>query len=200
MADNVFVHPQAWNESQEVGGGTRIWGFAHVMAGARIGKNCNIGEHCFLERGAILGNGVTLKNGVCVWEGVLIEDYAFIGPFVALTNDRNPRSPRLEADSIRRRYAGKEWLVPTRICQGASLGANATIVCGTTIGRFAMVAAGAVVTRSVGDHELVAGSPARPIGAVCLCGQKMQVDGIRGQCRCCGAGYVRTGGIWQSAG
>ena len=200
MADNgVFVHPMALNESQSVGDGTRIWAYAHVMEGSLVGKNCNIGEHCFVERGAVVGDGVTLKNGVCVWDGVEIEDYAFIGPLVALTNDRHPRSPRLNVDSVQRRYSEKDWLVPTRICQGASIGANATIVCGSIIGRYAMVAAGAVVTKDVGAHELVAGSPARPIGAVCLCGQKLLGDNLQGICRSCGARHIRANGTWSPA-
>lgn len=197
MAASVQVHPLGVNDSDAVGDGTRIWAFAHVMKGARVGKNCNVGEHCFVESGAVVGDGVTLKNGVCVWEGVEIEDFAFIGPLAALTNDRYPRSPRLELDAVRKRYAGHEWLVRTRIRRGAAIGANATIVCGVTIGQFATVAAGAVVTRDVGDYELVAGTPARPVGVVCKCGQKTRVAGTQAQCGACGLRYAQVRDVWR---
>lgn len=197
MAGKVDVHPLALNESANVGEGTRIWAYAHVMAGAQIGKNCNIGEHCFIERGAILGNGVTLKNGVCVWEGVVIEDFCFIGPLVALTNDRYPRSPRLELDAVKQRYAEKNWLENTLIGHGASIGANATIICGTTLGRFSTVAAGALVTHNVADFQMVAGVPAKVFGVVCMCGRRMVQEGLAARCAGCGRGYEKRKGVWS---
>lgn len=200
MAGSVFVHPMGLNDSACVGDGTRVWAYAHVMEGARIGENCNIGEHCFVESGAVLGNGVTLKNGVCVWDGIEIEDFAFIGPLVALTNDRFPRSPRLDSAAVQKRYAHGEWLVKTRIGRGAAIGANATIVCGISIGEFATIAAGAVVTQTVGAYQLVAGNPARAIGVVCQCGQKVVVEGQTAQCLTCGASYGQTDGAWHPAG
>lgn len=174
MADKPFVHPQAICESIDVGAGTRIWAYAHVMKGAVIGRDCNLGDHAFVEGGAVIGNGVTIKNGVCVWEGVTLGDFVFVGPLVAFTNDRYPRSPR--APVARERYAGKEWLVPTVVKEGASIGSNATILCGVTIGRYATVAAGAIVSRDVRDFRLVAGCPAREVGYVCMCGRPLGAE------------------------
>ena len=123
----VYVHPTAIVDIARVGAGTRIWAFAHVLAGATIGSNCNIGDHGFVEGGAVIGNNVTLKNHVCVWEGITIEDDACVGPHVAFTNDRYPRSPRMPI--VRSRYEGKrEWLVPTTVEKCCTIGASATIV------------------------------------------------------------------------
>jgi UDP-2-acetamido-3-amino-2,3-dideoxy-glucuronate N-acetyltransferase len=175
-----FVHPMALCESDRIGEGTRIWAFAHVMDGAVIGAHCNLGGQVFVERGAHIGDGVVIKNGVMVWDGVTIEDYAFIGPGVVFTNDRYPRSRHLP--EARERYAVcEQWREPTWVKRGASIGAQATILCGLTIGENAMVAAGSLVTRSVASHRLVAGSPARPVGWVCLCGQRL------GEWLACGA-------------
>ena len=184
--DDVFIHPSALNEAESVGAGTRVWAFAHLMRGAVVGRDCNIGDHAFIEAGAVVGNGVTLKNGVCLWEGVTLEDFVFVGPNAVFTNDRHPRSPR--APVARERYAGSEWLVQTRIREGASIGANATVVAGVVIGRYACVAAGAVVTRPVGDFRLVAGVPARPIGVACMCGQSIE-EGDGWACPSCGRAY-----------
>lgn len=191
MAGDVFVHERALNESSQVGAGSRIWAFAHVMKGAVVGRNCNIGDHAFLEGGAVLGDGVTIKNGVCVWEGVTLEDFVFVGPQVAFTNDRHPRSPR--APVARDRYASKaEWLVRTLVKEGASIGSNATILCGVTVGRYATVAAGAVVSRDVRDFRLVAGCPAREVGYVCMCGRPMGAEPPY-QCAACGRLYEEDG-------
>ncbi|MBK8232514.1 MAG: N-acetyltransferase [Candidatus Eisenbacteria bacterium] len=162
----VFVHPQGLCESEEVGQGTRIWAFAHVMKGAKVGSNCNIGETAFIEAGAILGNNVTVKNGVAVWEKVVIEDYVFLGPFCVFTNDKIPRShPDFRT--------GRQGWDPTLVKSGASIGANATIVCGTTLGHWAFIAAGAVVTKNVPDYGMMAGNPARQIGWACKCGRRL---------------------------
>lgn len=181
MKSRSFVHPSALVDSAKVGKGTRIWAFAHILAGAQIGRDCNIGDHCFIEGGTRIGNGVTIKNAVQVWEGLDIRDGVFVGPSVVFTNDRSPRSPRSAAGAAR--YRNKLWLERTVVEKGASLGANATIVCGVQIGRYAMVAAGAVVTRSVPDHGLVAGVPARLIGWVCVCGARARLD-KKGLARC----------------
>jgi len=178
----VFVHPQAINESPHVGNGTNIWAFAHVMPEARIGENCNIGDHAFIESGATVGNGVTVKNGVYIWEGITIEDYVFIGPGVVFTNDRHPRSPR--APAAGERYESKEWLLRTVVEEGASIGANATILPGLTIGRYSMIGAGATVTSDVPAHALVMGSPATVVRFVCKCGQPLQSDEIT-DCEAC---------------
>jgi acetyltransferase-like isoleucine patch superfamily enzyme len=198
MEGEVYVHPLALNESRTVGAGTRIWAFAHVMKGAVIGRDCNLGDHVFVEAGAVIGDGVTIKNGVCVWEGVTLEDHVFVGPLVAFTNDRHPRSPR--GPAARGRYADKaSWLVPTRLREGAAVGANATILCGITVGRYATVAAGAVVTRDVRDFRLVAGCPAREMGYVCMCGHSLGSEPPFA-CPACGRRYEEEAGSLRLAG
>jgi UDP-2-acetamido-3-amino-2,3-dideoxy-glucuronate N-acetyltransferase len=164
--ESVFVHPQGLCESDLVGSGTRIWAFAHVMKGARVGRSCNIGEGAFVEGGAVLGDHCTVKNGVAVWDGVQAGDYVFLGPHCVFTNDRIPRS---HPDY---RTPPSEWR-PTILLAGATVGANATIVCGVTLGPWCFVAAGAVVTRDVAGHAMVAGNPARRIGWACRCGRRL---------------------------
>lgn len=184
-----YVHPSALCESDCVGEGTRVWAFSHVMDGAVIGRNCNIGGHSFVEKGARIGNGVVIKNNVTIWDGVTIEDFAFVGPGVTFTNDRYPRSRHMP--EVHERYGRREdWLEQTLIRRGASIGANATILCGVTIGASAMIAAGSLVTRSVSDHRLMAGSPARPVGWVCTCGKRL---GQWLSCSSCGASYRLDG-------
>jgi len=178
-----FRHPLALVESDEIGPRTRVWAWAHVMKGARIGADCNIGEHCFVEKGAVLGDRVTVKNGVAVWEGVTLEEDVFLGPQAVLTNDLLPRS------------RAREWtLIPTLVKRGASIGANATLLCGITVGRYAMVGAGAVVTRDVPDHGLVLGNPAKLGGYVCVCAKKLDFDGSRARCAC-GRRYAAEGAV-----
>ncbi len=174
---NPFVHPEAICDSDDVGNRTRIWAFAHVMSGVRIGSSCNIGEGVFVETGASIGDGVTVKNGVSIWDLVTLESEVFVGPNAVFTNDLNPRA------SVKKSRAD---LLPTRVCRGATIGANATIVCGVTIGEFAMVGAGSVVTRSINPYELVIGNPARVVGFVCECGLRLE-----GDLKCeCGAQYI----------
>lgn len=141
-----------------------MWPFSHVMEGAIVGADCNVGEHVFIERGAIVGDGVTIKNGVALWEGVSVADHVFIGPNAVFTNDARPRSPRLP--DVRTRHEQRLWFLPTFIEEGATVGANATVVCGVRLGRFCMVGAGAVVTKDVDPFTLVCGVPARPCGKV----------------------------------
>ncbi len=188
MADKVFVHQRALNESSAVGDGTRIWAFAHVMKGAEIGRDCNIGDHAFIEAGAVVGDGVTVKNNVCIWEGVILEDYVFVGPNAVFTNDRRPRSPRNPAAA--ERYRSKDWLAKTNVREGASIGANSTILAGVTIGRYALVAAGALVLKDVPDFGLVLGVPARVSGFVCVCGGGL--DKAQLSCRECDRRYRAT--------
>jgi acetyltransferase-like isoleucine patch superfamily enzyme len=161
----VFIHPAALCESDSIGAGTRIWAFAHVMRGATVGRDCNICDHAFVENGVVLGDRVTVKNGVVLFEKVTIEDDVFLGPGAVFTNDLRPR--------VEVRTPREEWL-PTLVKRGASIGANATIVCGTTIGEYALIGAGSVVTRDVPAHALMAGNPARRMGWVCVCGATLR--------------------------
>jgi acetyltransferase-like isoleucine patch superfamily enzyme len=154
-----------------------------------IGSNCNIGDHCFIESGVVIGNNVTIKNGNMLFEGVRLEDGVFVGPHVFFTNDLYPRSPRLP--QARKRYAQKEWLEPTLIKHGASLGAGAVILAGITIGEFAMVGAGSIVTKDVQPYSLVLGNPTRFAGWVCQCGQKIIIRGKEGNCNACGRSYYK---------
>jgi len=184
--EGVSVHPKALCESGRVGSGTKIWAFVHVMHGARIGRNCIIGDHAFVESGATIGDRVTIKNGVMIWNGVTIEDDAFVGPGALFTNDRHPRSPRMP--DVASRYTHTEnWLAPTLVRHGASIGAGAVILAGVTLGRFAVVGAGAVVTHNVADHQMVAGNPARPAGWACRCGIPLTDEWT---CRKCARRYL----------
>jgi UDP-2-acetamido-3-amino-2,3-dideoxy-glucuronate N-acetyltransferase len=172
--DGVFVHPHALCESGEVGPRTRIWAFAHVLAGARIGSDCNLCDHVFVEGAVCIGDRVTVKNGVLLFDGVVIEDDVFVGPNAVFTNDRAPRGASINP---------RDAFVPvkTKVRSGATIGANATIVCGVTVGSRSLVGAGAVVTRDVPCGALVVGNPARRIGWVCACGERLASD-LRCQC------------------
>lgn len=155
---NYFVHESSYiDENVSVGEGTKIWHFCHVQTGARIGKNCSLGQNVNISNNVKIGNDVKIQNNVSIYEGVEIEDGVFCGPSCVFTNDLTPRA----------RYPkGHENYKKTLVKEGASIGANATIVCGHTVGKFAMVAAGAVVTKDVPDFALVAGVPASVIGTV----------------------------------
>ncbi|MEM3893168.1 MAG: acyltransferase [Thermofilum sp.] len=161
---SYFIHPTAVvEEGAVIGEGTRIWHFAHVRRGARIGSRCNIGKDVYIDENVVIGNGVKIQNGVSVYRGVTLENNVFVGPYAVFTNDKYPRA------------FSTDWVVvPTLVKEGASIGANATIVCGVTIGRYAMVAAGSVVTKDVPDHGLVMGNPARLVGFVCYCGRPLK--------------------------
>lgn len=182
MSDGVFVHDRALCESDDIGAGTRVWAFAHVMAGARIGRGCNICDHAFVEGGARLGDNVTVKNNVLVWDGVTVENDVFLGPNVVFTNDMNPRA------GFKR--SPEEYLVRTLVRQGATIGAGATIVCGVTLGQAAFVGAGSVVVRDVPARAVVVGNPARQIGWVCDCGERLS-EGLA--CSSCGRVYEVDG-------
>jgi len=170
----TFVHPTALCETSQLGAGTRVWAYAHVMDGAIIGRACNICDRVFIEGGANIGNRVTIKNNVLIWDGVTIEDDVFVGPAVVFTNDRHPRSARMSV--VASRYARKEnWLKSTHIGQGASIGAGTIMLCGLSIGAYASIAAGSVVTKNVPAHRLIIGHPGKPAGWVCECG--ISLDG-----------------------
>ena len=147
---DYFIHPNGLCESTSIGSRTRIWAFTHVLEGAVIGSDCNVCEQVFIESGAVIGDRVTIKNGVQIWDGMQVEDDVFIGPNVTFSNDKYPRSRNSSFQ-----------MLPTLLKKGCSIGANATILPGITIGKNAMVGAGAVVTRSVADGVTVMGNPAR---------------------------------------
>jgi UDP-2-acetamido-3-amino-2,3-dideoxy-glucuronate N-acetyltransferase len=160
MSDESFVHPTAIVEpGAELGSGTRVWHHAHVREGARVGASCVLGKNVFVDSGVTIGDGVKVQNNVSVYVGVTIDDDVFVGPSATFTNDRVPRA-----------HASEWEVVPTHVRRGASIGANATIVCGIELGEDCMIGAGAVVTHDVGAHELVVGAPARRIAWVCRCG------------------------------
>lgn len=156
-------HPTAIiDEGAHIGADTRVWHHAHVRSGARIGARCNLGKNVYVDDGAVIGDRVKVQNNVSVYRGVSLEDDVFVGPSAVFTNDLHPRS-----------FVDDFEVVPTVVRAGASIGANATLVCGITIGRYATVGAGSVVTRDVADHQLVVGNPARPAGWVCRCGSSV---------------------------
>lgn len=169
-----------------VGNGTKIWHFSHVMPGAAIGAHCSLGQNVFVAARAVIGDHVKIQNNVSVYEGVVLEDYVFCGPSVVFTNVVTPRSavPRNRPEDYSR----------TIVRRGATIGANATIVCGVTIGEYAFVGAGAVVTRDVPAYALVYGNPARVYGYACRCGEPFTLVLERGSCRSCGASYEMSAG------
>jgi UDP-2-acetamido-3-amino-2,3-dideoxy-glucuronate N-acetyltransferase len=170
----AYIHPSALVETGQIGEDTKIWAFAHLMNGVSIGQDCNIGDHTFIESGVKVGNGVTIKNNVMLWKGVHIADYVFIGPGVVLTNDRRPRSPRMPAMK-EQVLKESDWLVETYIEEGASIGANTTVVAGVTLGQYCMIGAGSVVTKNVEPFTLVLGNPAKVVGYVNELGERVDV-------------------------
>ncbi len=164
----TFVrHESAYvDQGAQVGSGTRIWHFSHIMAGAKIGKNCSLGQNVNVASRAVLGNGVKVQNNVSIYDDVVIEDEVFCGPSMVFTNVINPRA------FIERKQEYKKTIVR----RGASIGANATIICGVTLGAYCFVGAGSVVNKDVPDYALVYGSPARQHGWVCTCGVKLNQE------------------------
>lgn len=193
MAD-YFAHPSAViDDGAQIGAGTKIWHFSHVMGGARIGAGCSLGQNVFVAGNVTIGDGARIQNNVSVYEGVVLEDDVFCGPSVVFTNVKTPRAgvPRNSSDDY----------VPTVVRRGATLGANVTIVCGVVIGSYATVAAGCVVTRDVPPHALVAGVPGRRVVWVCACGVPLAEDGDRLTCPECGGRYrVTPDGLEREAG
>ncbi len=165
MSQNYSVHESACIDANvNIGAGTKIWHFSHILSGTTIGENCNIGQNVVVGPDVAIGNGCKIQNNVSVYKGVTLEDDVFCGPSMVFTNVYNPRANIRRMDEAR----------PTLVRKGASLGANCTIVCGVTIGQYAFVGAGAVVTKDVPDYALVYGNPARIHGYVCQCGEKLK--------------------------
>lgn len=175
---DYFVHESSYvDEGAQIGAGTRIWHFCHVQSGAVIGERCSLGQNVNIGQNARIGNFCKIQNNVSIYEKVELEDYVFCGPSCVFTNDPTPRAEYPKGSAGYKR---------TLIRRGASIGANATIVCGVEVGRYALVAAGAVVTHDVPDYALVAGVPARRIGWVCACGEKLDE---KLACQNCGREY-----------
>jgi acetyltransferase-like isoleucine patch superfamily enzyme len=175
--DGVYMHPNAIVETEEIGVGTRIWAFVHILKGAKIGRNVNIGDHCFIENNVVIGNNVVIKNGISIWDGVIIKDDAFLGPNVVLTNELFPRS------------GFPKGLEKTLIKKGVTIGANATLVTGITLGKYCTIGAGSVVTKNVLDYALMYGNPARQKGWVCVCGLKLNFN-KKNEAKCiCGRNF-----------
>jgi UDP-2-acetamido-3-amino-2,3-dideoxy-glucuronate N-acetyltransferase len=195
MEKNYFVHESSYvDEPCEIGEGTKIWHFSHVMAGSKIGRRCNIGQNVVVSPDVRIGDNVKIQNNVSVYTGVELEDDVFCGPSMVFTNVANPRSHVSRKDEYRK----------TLVKRGATIGANATVVCGNTIGRFAFIGAGAVVTRDVPDYALVVGNPGRIVGWSCRCGVRLDLardpqEGDDAICSACGAAYVKRNGAVSEA-
>lgn len=181
--NDFFVHESSYvDEGAVVGAGSKIWHFSHVMSGAHIGARCNIGQNVVISPGVVIGDNVKIQNNVSVYTGVTLEADVFCGPSMVFTNVVNPRSHISRKDEYRR----------TLVKQGASLGANSTVVCGNDVGRYALVGAGAVVTRDVPDFALVVGNPGRVVGWMCQCGVKLSAQReppLAVRCQMCGWSY-----------
>jgi UDP-2-acetamido-3-amino-2,3-dideoxy-glucuronate N-acetyltransferase len=181
-----FAHETAViDPGAEIGDDTKIWHFSHVMPRAKIGKNCSIGQNVLVSNRCTVGDGVKIQNNVSLYEGVILEDFAFCGPSMVFTNVKTPRSafPRNTSSDY----------TETRVKRGASIGANATVVCGTTLGQWSFVAAGAVVTKDVQPFAIVAGVPARQIGWACMCGPRLLFSENSATCKECGRQYELAG-------
>jgi UDP-2-acetamido-3-amino-2,3-dideoxy-glucuronate N-acetyltransferase len=178
-----FIHESAYvDEGAIVGAGTKIWHFCHVMPGAVIGAGCSLGQNVVVMNGTRIGDNCKIQNNVSIYEGVELEDDVFCGPSMVFTNVLNPRS----------HVSRKHEYRPTRVRRGSSIGANATIVAGVTLGEYSFIGAGAVVTSDVPDYALMVGVPARRIGWMCQCGERLPNDG-EGRCQACGTEYERSG-------
>lgn len=188
VTGGFWAHPTAVvDEGARVGDGTRIWHFCHVMSGARIGRRCSLGQNVFVAGGTTIGDNVKIQNNVSVYEGVHLEDDVFCGPSMVFTNVVNPRSHVSRKDEYRTTHVGR----------GATFGANCTVVCGRRVGRYAFIAAGAVVTRDVPDYALVMGVPGKVAGWMCACGVRLRLaprdPASSPTCSACGARYAWDG-------
>ncbi len=182
MEKDYFVHESSYvDDNVKIGDGTKIWHFSHIMSNSEMGEKCNIGQNVVISPGVKLGNGVKIQNNVSVYTGVICEDDVFLGPSCVFTNVINPRS------FIERKTEYRD----TIIGKGASVGANVTIVCGHNIGKYALIGAGAVVTKNIPDYALVMGNPARIKGYVCKCGEKLSFEHDQATCPACGLNYTK---------
>ena len=180
MEKEYFIHPTAVvDEPMEIGEGTKVWHFTHIMSGAQIGENCIIGQNVFIGSGALLGDNIKVQNNVSIYDGVILEDDVFCGPSMVFTNVFNPRS------FISRKKEFRKTLVK----RGATIGANVTVVCGNTIGEYAFIGAGSVVTKDVSDYALVYGNPGKVKGWVCQCAEEISFRSERAICAACGKRY-----------
>jgi UDP-2-acetamido-3-amino-2,3-dideoxy-glucuronate N-acetyltransferase len=187
---DYFVHESSYvDEGAQIGKGTKIWHFSHVMPGAQIGEGVSIGQNVNVGAKARIGNRCKIQNNISVYDDVELEDDVFAGPSMVFTNVYNPRAFIVRKNEYRR----------TRVCKGATLGANSTIVCGTTIGRYAFIGAGAVVNADVPDFGLMVGVPARQKGWMCKCAVKLNFVGDRATCAACGESYVLENGLVREA-
>ena len=185
-ASKYFAHESSYvDDGAVIGNGTKIWHFSHVMPGAVIGERCNLGQNVVVMPGTKIGNNVKIQNNVSIYEGVELEDDVFCGPSCVFTNVMNPRSHVPRKNEYRR----------TLVKRGGSIGANATIVCGVTLGEYAFIGAGAVVTSDVPAYGLMVGVPARRVGWMCQCGEPLHPSAGRAACGVCGATYEESGGI-----
>lgn len=183
MAD-FTVHPSSYvDDGARIGAGTKIWHFCHVMPGAVIGERCSLGQNVVVMPGTRLGNNVKVQNNVSIYEGVELEDDVFCGPSCVFTNVINPRS----------HVSRKSEYQATRVRRGATIGANATVICGSTIGAYAFIGAGAVVRGAVPDYALMVGVPARRVGWMCQCGLRLAFSSGSATCTSCGARYREEG-------
>lgn len=182
-----FAHKTATIEKEvKIGQGTKIWHNSQIRKGAQIGESCTIGHNCFIDSKTKIGKGAKLESNIDIWDLITLEDYVFVGPSAVFTNDRNPRA---KYPKVRYPEYGK-WL-PTLVKEGATIGANSTIVCGNTIGRWAIVGAGAVVTNDVPDYAVVVGIPAKISGWACECGNKLKFKGKSAVCFFCKRKYIK---------
>ncbi len=175
-------------QGAKIGRGTKIWHNCQILKGAQIGENCVIGHNCFISSRAKLGNGVKIESNTDVWDYVTLEDYVFVGPSAVFTNDKNPRAKYPKKDYPQ---YGK-WL-PTLIKEGTTIGANSTIICGSTVGKWAIIGAGAVVADNVPDYAIVIGVPAKVVAWACECGNKLEFKNEKAICEICKRKYKKLG-------
>jgi UDP-2-acetamido-3-amino-2,3-dideoxy-glucuronate N-acetyltransferase len=183
---DYFAHESSYiDDGAVIGAGTKIWHFCHVLPGAVIGERCNLGQNVVVMGGTRIGNNVKIQNNVSIYEGVVLEDDVFCGPSCVFTNVINPRS----------QISRKSEYLPTLVRRGASIGANATIICGAILGEYSFIGAGAVVRGEVPAFALMVGVPARQVGWMCRCGIRLEIREGRATCPSCGTGYQETNGL-----